>query len=64
MRNLQSPLARLIPNKMDVEWEKEKGWCKHGILVVKMDDDRLNWPERELIKQLGEKLYGQKERQQ
>jgi hypothetical protein len=23
-----------------------------------MDDDRLTWPERELVRQLGEKLYG------
>ncbi len=32
-----------------------------GILaVVKADDDRLSWPERELIQQLGEKLYGKR----
>lgn len=26
------------------------------ILVVALDDDRLTWPERELIRQLGERL--------
>jgi hypothetical protein len=25
---------------------------------VSIDDARLTWPERELIRQLGEKLYG------
>jgi hypothetical protein len=25
---------------------------------VSIDDPRLTWPERELVRQLGEKLYG------
>jgi hypothetical protein len=28
------------------------------VLAVSLDDDRLTWPERELVRQLGEKLYG------
>jgi len=28
------------------------------VLAVAVDDERLTWPERELIRQLGEKLYG------
>jgi len=31
-----------------------------GVLVVAEDDQRLTWPERELIRQLGAKLYGQR----
>jgi hypothetical protein len=27
---------------------------------VSLDDQRLTWPERELVRQLGEKLYGQR----
>jgi hypothetical protein len=27
---------------------------------VSLDDQRLTWPERELIRQLGEKLYGER----
>lgn len=27
-----------------------------GILLVRVDDPRLTWPERELVKQLGDKL--------
>jgi hypothetical protein len=26
--------------------------------VISTDDQRLTWPERELVRQLGEKLYG------
>ena len=26
--------------------------------AVALDDHRLTWPERELVRQLGEKLYG------
>ncbi|WP_099865940.1 hypothetical protein [Pararhizobium haloflavum] len=37
---------------------KRDGWREQGLLAVAVDDERLNWPERELIRQLGEKLYG------
>jgi hypothetical protein len=39
---------------------KREGWNEHGILVVSEDDQRLTWPERELIQQLGRKLYGKR----
>ena len=39
--------------------EAAKAWQGDSrILVVALDDDRLNWPERELIRQLGDKLNG------
>lgn len=37
---------------------KQEGWRNQGVLVVSEDDERLSWPERELVHQLGEKLYG------
>ena len=37
------------------------GWRHMGLFAVRADDDRLTWPERELIKQLGERLYGPRE---
>ncbi|MGE0753321.1 MAG: hypothetical protein AB7K64_22330 [Variibacter sp.] len=40
---------------------KREGWRDQGILVVAESDHRLTWPERELIRQLGEKLYGKRE---
>lgn len=39
---------------------KREGWHEYGILVVSEDDQRLTWPERELIRQLGGKLYGKR----
>lgn len=37
---------------------KREGWREKRVLAVSLDDARLTWPERELIRQLGEKLYG------
>jgi hypothetical protein len=37
---------------------KRDGWKEQGVLVVAEDDQRLTWPERELVKQLGARLYG------
>ena len=42
----------------DPEQVKREGWQEQGVLAVSADDDRLTWPERELVRQLGEKLYG------
>jgi hypothetical protein len=40
---------------------KRDGWREQGILVVAENDQRLTWPEREVVRQLGEKLYGKRE---
>ena len=37
---------------------KRDGWREQGLLAVSVHDERLSWPERELVRQLGEKLYG------
>ncbi len=37
---------------------KRDGWREQRVLAVSIDDARLTWPERELIRQLGERLYG------
>ena len=39
---------------------KQDGWKEQGVLAVALDDQRLTWPERELVRQLGEKLYGKR----
>jgi len=39
---------------------KREGWRGEGLLVVSDTDPRLTWPERELVRQLGAKLYGQR----
>ncbi|MBF0563103.1 MAG: hypothetical protein HQL37_14065 [Alphaproteobacteria bacterium] len=44
--------------RRDPERVKREGWRDQGVLVVAEDDQRLTWPERELVRQLGAKLYG------
>ena len=52
------PLGRLHPQATDLDAIKERGWHDQRILVVSADDDRLDWMERELVRQIGERLYG------
>ena len=47
--------------RRDPEQVKREGWREQGLLAVSLDDARLSWPERELVRQLGEKLYGRRE---
>ncbi|KAF0146681.1 MAG: hypothetical protein FD153_28 [Rhodospirillaceae bacterium] len=42
----------------DPEQVRRDGWREQGVLVVAENDNRLTWPERELVRQLGAKLYG------
>ena len=46
--------------RSDPEQVKREGWREQGVLVIAEDDQRLTWPERELVKQLGSKLYGKR----
>ena len=39
---------------------KREGWKDQGLLAIAIDDQRLTWPERELVRQLGENLYGKR----
>ena len=43
---------------------KREGWRRQGVLVIAANDERLSWPERELVRQLGEKLYGNGDKRQ
>jgi len=54
-----SPLGRMQTKPMNVEATKRQGWCEQHILVVSQDDVRLNAMERQLIRSIGERLYGQ-----
>jgi hypothetical protein len=55
---LHGHLGRHQATPLDPEAEKRAGWRRHGILVVAEQDPRLSWPERELVRQLGLRLYG------
>ena len=60
----KSNLGRIQPEQIDKEKIKREGWNNDGILVVKVDDERLSWPEKELIKQIGDKIYKNKNNNQ
>lgn len=47
-------------SRVDPETIKREGWRDQRILVVAANDDRLNFVEREFIRQLGERLYGER----
>ena len=49
-------------NPMDVEATKRQGWRDQHILVISESDTRLNFLERQLIRSIGERLYGQAHR--
>jgi len=46
--------------RRDPEAVKRDGWRDQGLLAVSIEDHRLTWLERELVRQLGEKLYGKR----
>jgi hypothetical protein len=55
------PARRMIgrsPEPSETEAIKRYGWRDQGVLVVSADDRRLTWPERELVRQIGSRLYG------
>ena len=53
-----SPLGRMQATPMDVEATKRQGWREQHILVISHDDERLDFLERQLIRSIGERLYG------
>ena len=59
---LGSSLGRVQPRQpLDAEElavMRRAAWRQQGVLVVAEDDQRLTWPERELVRQLATKLHG------
>ncbi len=54
-----SPLGRMQATPMDVEATKRRGWREQHILVISDEDERLDFLERQVIRSIGERLYGQ-----
>lgn len=54
------PLGRVQPQTTDLEAIKQSGWRDQHILVVSEQDERLDFVEREFVRQIGERLYGGK----
>ena len=51
-------LGRLQPETTDLEAVKQRGWRDQHILVVNESDERLDFIEREIVRRIGERLYG------
>ena len=48
-----------VSERADPDKIKREGWRDQHILVVAEKDERLDFMEREFIRQLGERLYGE-----
>lgn len=51
-------LGRVQPETTDLEAMKQRGWRDQHILVVNAADERLDFIEREIVRRIGERLYG------
>lgn len=58
MPGYTSPLGRLGPNAPEAERVKQAAWREDKILVVNLNDERLDMIDREFIARIGEHLYG------
>lgn len=52
------PLGRMQPDAEDLDAIKQRGWRDQHILVVHASDERLDIIERELVRRIGDRLYG------
>jgi len=52
------PLGRLQSDTTDMDAIKRNGWSDQHILVVNESDERLDFIEREIVRRIGERLYG------
>lgn len=59
LHRYRCPLGRLQPRTTDIEEVKRDGWREQHILVVSEQDERLDFIEREILRRIGERLYGQ-----
>ncbi len=58
MSEARSSLRRLGDRRPDPEAVKREGWRCERILVIAAADPRLTWPEKILVEQIGDRLYG------
>ncbi|HEY4133683.1 MAG TPA: hypothetical protein VGO34_00580 [Alphaproteobacteria bacterium] len=58
MTSLSRYLPRAAASAAEMESLRRRAWRQDGVLSLRDGDDRLSWPERELVRQLGERLYG------
>ncbi len=68
MSHYQCPLGRAAgaspKNEDEMELMRRAAWRKQGVLNVDPLDNRLAWPEKELITQIAVRLYGERKEYQ
>jgi hypothetical protein len=57
---LRTNYPKLVSKRSDPELVKAKAFTEQGIIVAKLDDHRLDEFERQFLKNIGSKLFGQK----
>lgn len=56
--SLSARLPRPALTAEEIEALRRRAWRQAGVLSLDAGDGRLSWPERELVRRLGERLYG------
>ncbi|RUU22210.1 hypothetical protein EN883_03540 [Mesorhizobium sp. M7A.F.Ca.AU.002.06.1.1] len=56
MSGLRSPLN--FANTVDYEAIKRHAFHDQNIVIVRLDDPKLSWADREMLRAVGERLYG------
>ncbi len=49
------------PTDVDYTAVKRNAFNDHGVLIVDINDARLSWDDRELLKRIGKTLFGFRE---
>ena len=49
-----------FPKSIDYEAVKKNAFFDQDILIVNINDTKLPWQDRELLKTIGERLYGKR----
>ncbi len=51
-----------LPNSVDYEAIKKNAFHDQSLLIINLDDPSLNWVERQMLSQVGEKFYGKRKK--
>lgn len=49
-----------VSNNVDISFMKRQAFHDHDILIVNLDDPKIGWDERQMLLNLGNKLYGKR----
>lgn len=58
MTGIRSSLASIVTRRREPEARKRDGWVGLGVLVIGVEDERLDAFERQFLTNLGNRLYG------